>query len=151
MLGSVGPARALPSARDLRKYARLFLKTDLDSDGVISHHEAQAIFQTSFLPPDVLDGIFQQAHASQSGQMSFVEFVAAMHLIRIARQTQQYPEITSEFMGFLSNFNESHWDLAVQGSSKSAQAMKQMMQPQAPQHQHQVYVFLDIKMFILNS
>ena len=121
-------ARAVPSGRDLRKYARLFLRTDNDSDGFISADEAKAVFNKSYLPPDVLINIFNQANVSQSPYLTFPEFVAAMHLIREARQTQQpsqFANISAELMNFLSNFYESPWDLAIQGSSKSAQALKQ--------------------------
>lgn len=118
-------ARVVPSGRDLRKYARLFLRTDQDSDGYISAEEARDVFSKSYLPPDVLIHIFNQANVSQSPHLSFPEFVAAMHLIREARHTQQPVSISAELMNFLSNFYESPWDLATQGSSKSAQAMKQ--------------------------
>ena len=118
-------ARVVPSGRDLRKYARLFLRTDQDSDGYISAEEVRDVFNKSYLPPDVLIHIFNQANVSQSPHLSFPEFVAAMHLIREARHTQQPASISAELMNFLSNFYESPWDLATQGSSKSAQAMKQ--------------------------
>ena len=136
--------RPVPNGRDLRKYARLFLRTDVDSDGFISHADAQAIFNKSALPPEVLGSIFNQANASQSSHMSFPEFVAAMHLIREARQTQQSPVISPEFMGFLSSFYESPNNLATQGSSKSAQAMRQMQSqapPQAAWRQTQALLF----------
>eukprot|EP00435_Cladocopium_sp_Y103_P039151 s1032_g10.t1 len=130
-------ARAVPSGRDLRKYARLFLRTDHDSDGFISADEAKAVFNKSYLPPDVLINIFNQANVSQSPYLTFPEFIAAMHLIREARQTQppQFPSISAELMNFLSNFYESPWDLAIQGSSKSAQALKQSAQSQGAPHQ----------------
>ena len=130
-------ARAVPSGRDLRKYARLFLRTDHDSDGFISADEAKAVFNKSYLPPDVLINIFNQANVSQSPYLTFPEFVAAMHLIREARQTQQpsqFPSISAELMNFLSNFYESPWDLAIQGSSKSAQALKQSAQSAQSAH-----------------
>lgn len=144
-------ARAVPSGRDLRKYARLFVRTDHDSDGFISADEARAVFSKSFLPPEFLINIFNQANVSQSPHLSFPEFVAAMHLIREARHTQSSPSISTELLNFLRNFYESPWDLATQGSSKSAHALKHSHESQGNPVSHGHHEALHNSEFDLRS
>ena len=117
--------RSTPNRRDLRKYARLFVKTDLDADGFVSSDEAYSLFTKSHVPEDILQQVWMLSNVSGSGMLSFPEFIAAMHLIREARQTQQNPAaISPELSAFLGSFSESPHDLSVEGSSQSARALQ---------------------------
>ena len=118
-------ARSTPNRRDLRKYARLFVKTDQDGDGFVSSDEAYSLFTRSQLPEDALQQIWTLSNVSGSGMLSFPEFVAAMHLIREARQTQQSPEaISSDLFAFLGSLSETAQELSVEGSSQSARTLQ---------------------------
>ena len=122
--------RPLPNRRDLRKYARLFVKTDQDGDGFVSSDEAYSLFTRSHLPEDALQQIWALSNVSASGMLSFTEFIAAMHLIREARQSQQSPSaISPDLSAFLGSFSESPQDLSVEGSSQSARALQNSRSP----------------------
>ncbi|CAJ1362633.1 unnamed protein product, partial [Effrenium voratum] len=115
-------ARLVPNGRDLRKYARLFVRTDQDSDGFISADEVRSLFNKSYLPQETLIQIFNLSHVGAGPGLGFVEFVAAMHLIRLARQGHA-PALGDELMAFLGSLRDSPRDLAVQGTSRSARDM----------------------------
>ncbi|CAE7227405.1 unnamed protein product [Symbiodinium sp. CCMP2456] len=118
-------ARPTPNRRDLRKYARLFVKTDQDGDGFVSSDEAYSLFTKSQLPEHTLQQVWVLSNVSGSGMLSFPEFIAAMHLIREARQTQQSPTaISGELSAFLGGISESAQDLSLEGNSRSARTLR---------------------------
>ena len=118
-------ARPTPNRRDLRKYARLFVKTDQDGDGFVSSDEAYSLFTKSQLPEHILQQVWVLSNVSGSGMLSFPEFIAAMHLIREARQTQQSPTaISGELSAFLGGVSESAQELSLEGNSRSARTLR---------------------------
>ena len=74
---------SVPTARQLRKYGRLFCRTA--SSGVLVASEAWKLFNFSGLPDRQLSVIWDLSDADGDGSLVWPEFVAAMHLIRCAR------------------------------------------------------------------
>ncbi|CAE8624954.1 unnamed protein product, partial [Polarella glacialis] len=123
--------RSVPDRRDLRKYARLFLRSDNDRDGFLTTEEARALFGSSGLSADMLARIWEVSNVSKSNVFSFPEFVAAMHLIRQARQGLPVPQdsLPGDLMSLLASLGESVADLAREGTSRSASRSRPASQP----------------------
>ncbi|CAK0893236.1 unnamed protein product, partial [Prorocentrum cordatum] len=130
--------RALPTARDCRKYARLFLRTDGDGDGAVSAAEAAELWRRSGLPEGVLATVWDLSNVSRSGQLSFPEFVAAMHLIQRARAGWQLPRppegLPDALLGALAAIREAPAVLAAQGSGGRGQPVRAAAVAAAPPH-----------------
>lgn len=125
--------RSMPNARDLRKYARLFMRTDRDADGFLTADEATSVFSKSGLASDLLARIWELTDSNRNGVFSFAQFVAAMHFISQAMQTLQAPmSMPNELMVFLGSLHDKPADLAAQGSSRSASAMRSRSPSPAP-------------------
>lgn len=87
-----GEDRQLPTARDLRKYGRLFYaRVVLNGRMTMSADEAKELFERSGLATDVLQQVWYIADHDSDGQLSWPEFVLAMHLIRRALAGQAMP------------------------------------------------------------
>uniref|UniRef100_A0A7S4SPV5 Calmodulin n=1 Tax=Alexandrium monilatum TaxID=311494 RepID=A0A7S4SPV5_9DINO len=88
-----GEDRQLPSARDLRKYGRLFYaKIILNGAAMMGAAEAKDLFERSGLGNDVLQQVWYLADHDSDGHLSWPEFVLAMHLIRRSLAGQALPQ-----------------------------------------------------------
>lgn len=117
-----GTDRSLPTARDCRKYAREFQRIDRDQDGLITAQEAKTVFDRSGLGNEMLMRIWDLADVNRTNRLSFVEFVAAMHLVHRARVGVPPPRggLSPDLVGFLGAFQASAAELSTQGHSRSA-------------------------------
>ena len=80
--GGNGGALAEMSARDKRKYASIFRKTDTNRDGVVEGEpDLRVLMERSKLPNAFLALIWEFLDRDNQGRMRFPEFVVAMHLI----------------------------------------------------------------------
>eukprot|EP00747_Dinoflagellata_sp_TGD_P182354 gnl/TRDRNA2_/TRDRNA2_36579_c0_seq1.p1 gnl/TRDRNA2_/TRDRNA2_36579_c0~~gnl/TRDRNA2_/TRDRNA2_36579_c0_seq1.p1 ORF type:complete len:589 (+),score=117.27 gnl/TRDRNA2_/TRDRNA2_36579_c0_seq1:48-1814(+) len=91
-----GQDRPIPTPRDLRKFARLFLRLGGDKSQFIGGSrqgidDVKTMMSRSGLATDQLERIWDLSDGDRDGQLSFLEFVIAMHLIRRARSGQPLP------------------------------------------------------------
>eukprot|EP00928_Gymnodinium_smaydae_P066976 TRINITY_DN49925_c0_g1_i1.p1 TRINITY_DN49925_c0_g1~~TRINITY_DN49925_c0_g1_i1.p1 ORF type:complete len:572 (-),score=50.42 TRINITY_DN49925_c0_g1_i1:223-1938(-) len=77
-----------PSARDLRKYGRLFCRAvgRGDRDALFSGAMASDLLSRSQLPRSTLAKLWDLSDTDRDGQLAFSEFVTIMHLVRRARE-----------------------------------------------------------------
>ncbi|CAJ1410411.1 unnamed protein product [Effrenium voratum] len=73
--------RWAPSAREKRKYASLFKRTDWDQDGFVQGAEAQTLLERSRLPPQALAKCWELADQDRDGRLTFSEFLCLVHLV----------------------------------------------------------------------
>ena len=83
------PSSWAPSARELRKYATLFLKVDSNRDGFVEADEAQMLCGRSGLSLDVLGLAWEYADADRDGRLRFTEFVVLAHIVTCCLQGMQ--------------------------------------------------------------
>mmetsp|Transcript_106839 Transcript_106839/g.297435 ORF Transcript_106839/g.297435 Transcript_106839/m.297435 type:complete len:573 (+) Transcript_106839:70-1788(+) len=128
--------RPAPTRRDCRKYAREFQRMDADRDGALTADEARNVFLRSGLSNETLGQVYELVDGSHSGRLGFAEFVAAMHLISLARAGRPLPSpaagLPSELVNFLMGLQDSPWELALEGSSRSASRARTEGQPSQP-------------------
>jgi len=122
---SRGRDRDVPSARDIRKYARLFRREDPNRHGQLPIGTMRALAGRSGLGGFQLSQIFGLAGISGRDSAGFPEFVAVMHLIRCARSPQRPPlpaSLPSDLAECMSSLRQAPLvaDLASRGSSRSA-------------------------------
>lgn len=95
-LSSVGsgltrPPSWAPSQREKRKYASLFLRTDVDRDGFVEAGEAKALCERSGLDGGELSVVWSHADQDRDGRLNFQEFVALVHMITCRTRGMQLP------------------------------------------------------------
>ncbi|CAJ1381629.1 unnamed protein product [Effrenium voratum] len=81
-----------PTARQLRKYGRLFCRTVARWESSLGGQAARELFLLA-LPEERLPGIWGLSDIDGDGQLRWPEFVLAMHLIRLARLGQELAEV----------------------------------------------------------
>jgi len=115
----------VPTSRDLRKFARLFQRTDVDGNGYLAPDQASDVFERSGLGDDVVRRVMHLVDLDPLGSLSFPQFVGAMHLLGHARaEPQSLPALSEglpvDLNDFLRNLREDPSVLATEGSSRSA-------------------------------
>mmetsp|Transcript_51495 Transcript_51495/g.167042 ORF Transcript_51495/g.167042 Transcript_51495/m.167042 type:complete len:871 (-) Transcript_51495:64-2676(-) len=125
----VRPVASVPTPSELRKYARLFMRSDRDGDCRLTMDEAREIFQRSGLGGHLLGHFWDLIDMNRNGTLSFPEFVGGMHLIshhlhqvRHVNQASPLPSsLPPELRNFLGGLHQGPAELAAQGSrSRSA-------------------------------
>lgn len=91
---SPGPRvdRTLPTARDLRKYGRLFCNILAGRGNLMTSENARQLFSKSGLSSETLAQVWDVSDADHDGHLSWPEFVVAMHLIRRTRLGEPVPK-----------------------------------------------------------
>mmetsp|Transcript_50248 Transcript_50248/g.108193 ORF Transcript_50248/g.108193 Transcript_50248/m.108193 type:complete len:687 (+) Transcript_50248:512-2572(+) len=122
-------AADVPSSRQIRKYARLFHRTDLDGDGFATQDEYMTIFSRSGLPPQTLSQICQLVGADYGARLTFGQFVGAMHLINsVMSGATLPPQLSPQLLNFIGILGSADAppvaNLASRGSSRSASATR---------------------------
>jgi hypothetical protein len=120
-----GQDSSTPTSRDMRKYARLFLKVDTDQDGKIFAQEAQELFLRSGVDQQSLAVIWEQSDVDRDGYLCWPEFVLAMHLIRRVRAKVALPSagLPNEITQFLANVDSPQNYAAQHSRSRSPGAV----------------------------
>lgn len=75
------PAKWTPSEREVRKYASLFLRADIDNDGFVAAADAKALAVRSGLDSHQLSLAWQLSDQDGDDYLSFREFIAFVHLV----------------------------------------------------------------------
>eukprot|EP00811_Abedinium_folium_P012181 NODE_2128_length_2287_cov_3.573148.p1 GENE.NODE_2128_length_2287_cov_3.573148~~NODE_2128_length_2287_cov_3.573148.p1 ORF type:complete len:527 (+),score=132.16 NODE_2128_length_2287_cov_3.573148:322-1902(+) len=114
--------RWTPSARQLRKYASLFLRVGGAERGAVACSEAYALGERSGFAANTLSLALALADVDMDGRLLFAEFVAFAHLLACCRRGAVLPRleegVPAEFVAVLATLGSPE-ELDAQRSSRS--------------------------------